>query len=456
MNEDIKLQNIQQSIISKTGEELKTFIVSNHPYDIHIVIEDLDLVYQKKVIDLLDPSEAADILEYLEIDTSVNLLISIDPKKAAKIVSMMEIDDAVDIIKIMSKDKKITILKFVDKTILEKIVRLSKYAENEAGSIVTDNYLYFTSSMKAGEAMKKLVKEASDREEIDVLFVVNSKGELIGYISLNKLIVARKNDKISDIMDTNVKSIDAQTSIYDAVEMINEYNLLALPVLKNGILKGIITLDDVMDYVSEDISADYAKLAGISGEKADTSLKNVLKSRLLWLVILLILSFFVSSVMTGFSQVITAMTSLVFFQSLVLGMGGNASTQALATTVIGLSKGAFADPVKRKRHIRNEIIAGFINAFILAVVAFWLSYIFINLRHIEGNSWIVSLIVGLSIMAGLFISNIIGTLVPIIFSSLHIDPAVASGPFISTLNDIIGVLIYYSLATLILMGGGFL
>lgn len=452
--EDI-LKIIIEDIRNKDGQDLKNAILDYHPYDVASALKEVSEDERDKVFSLLSPSEAADIFEYYETDEAAEILEDFDAKKSSEIISNMELDDAVDVINAIDEDKKEEIVQNIDKDVKEDILEASKYDENTAGSIMTDNFLSLDVNMSVGEAMQKVVKESNEQEVIDILFVVDNE-ELVGTIELRDLIIARKMERVVDLMDKNFKSIEASDNITDATDIIREYNLLALPVLEDKKLLGIITIDDAIDVVDEMNKDDYDKMAGIVGENT-TGFKDVIKSRLLWLIILLALSFIVSSVMDGFSQIIAAITPLVFFQSLILDMGGNAGTQSLATTVVEISDSALDTKKKVKKHLWRELRAGFINSLILGVAAFLLSFVFIIARGIsvEGISRVsLSLVIGLAMASALLISNFIGSLVPIILYKAHIDPAVASGPFITTLNDIISVSVYYTLAYLILIVGG--
>ena len=451
-------EKLTKDIISLNDQELRQVILTHHPYDVAEVFKELNEEERKRIFNVLDPKEAADIMEYLDSEDSAAYLEDMSLEQSSNIISEMELDDAVDVLNELDEDVKKEVIENIDSDILEDIIDLSSYGENEAGSIMTDNYLALDVNMKVSQAMSKLVKESNEQETIDVLFVLDEE-KLVGIIDLKDLIIARKNEDIKDIMNTNFKYVDAHSEVVVAAELINEYALLALPVLDNGILKGIITVDDAMDLINEEITEDYGKMAGITGDDEDNyKIFKVIKSRLVWLVVLLFLSFLVSSVMKGFDSVIASVTCLVFFQSLILDMGGNAGTQALATTIVDLSKDELSTKHLIKKHLGKEFLVGLINSVCLGLMAFLTALAFIYIGNVTSTyqPLQLALVIGVAMMIALIVSNFIGALVPIILFKLHIDPAVASGPFISTLNDIISVSIYYGLAYLILLvGGGF-
>ena len=450
------VREIIDVIENQNGEDLKNSILSYHPYDVANALKEVSDDLRDKVFSMLSPSEAADILEYYEESDAADILEDFDAKKSSEILSNMQLDDAVDVLNEIDEDKKEEIVNAIDEDVKEDILEAAKYEENMAGSIMTDNYLALDVTMNVGEAMQRVVKESNEQEVIDILFVTDSNEKLVGVLELKDLIIARKMEKIADLMDENFKYVSPYDDIFKATDIIEEYNLLALPVIFEDKFLGIITIDDAIDVVDEMNKDDYDKMAGIVGENT-TSFKDVIKSRLLWLIVLLALSFIVSSVMDGFSQIIASITPLVFFQSLILDMGGNAGTQSLATTVVEISDNALDDKKKIRRHLFKEFRAGLVNSIILGISAFALSFIFIIVRGIEVEgvkNVYLALVIGAAMAFALLISNFIGSLVPIILYKLKIDPAVASGPFITTLNDIISVSIYYTLAYLILIVGG--
>ena len=243
-------------------------------------------------------------------------------------------------------------------------------------------------------------------------------------------------------MITNFKTINAKDDIKDAVFLLKEYHLTVLAVLDDNKLVGIITIDDAIDYLDEEVTEDYDKLAGLSGKNKGEFL-SIFRSRLPWLFILLLLSFLVSTILGFFEEIIAVATSLVFSQSLNLDMGGNAGTQSLATSVVSISKGDLNNKKIIHKYLRKEFISGLLSGILLAICSFIITYIFMLIKKTDGKIIMISLVVALSMMLAITLSNFIGSIVPIFLEKIHIDPAVASGPFITTLNDMFGVVIYY-------------
>lgn len=442
-----------------TEEELNKQLNDIHPYDIASSILILSKEERKKLFEVLDDEKLSNILEYVSEEEAVDLINEVasitNLDKLASVIGSMESDDATDVLKQLDQDLFKEIERRLDKDIVEDIKELSKYQENEAGSIMTNNFIVININDTIPEVMKKIVTEANDQEAIDKLFVIDDHNIFIGILDLKTLIIARKEEKIKDIIETNYKYCEVTDNINDVSFLMKEYNLLFLPVLKDKILEGIITIDDVFDIIDEEKNDDYDKLAGLSGEN-DTSIKTVISSRIPWLIVLLILSFLVSLVLGVFEEIIASVTVLIFFQTLILDMGGNSGTQSLASSVINLSKSKFTKKKSLGKHLKKELLSGLINGLILGVSAFIVSLIFMLIKKDTSNEVLTALIVGVSMCIGVDVSNFIGALIPIVLDKIHIDPAVASGPFITTINDILGVVVYYSLAYLILLQGGLL
>lgn len=449
------LDKIKELIATKNKEELKQILTESHPYDVASIIDELEDDEVDYLISLLDKKEVADIFEYIDEDKVAKIIERMESSLSANIISEMESDDAIDVIKSLDSDVKQKITSYISKEQLTDMKELASYDETEAGSIMTNNYLKVSYKCTIPEVMKILVNESNEQEIIDTIFVINEKSELVGLIDLKKLIIARKDTPLKNIIETKFKSCEDTSSISQASTILKEYSLLVLPVLHNKVLKGIITIDDVIDFVDEDKNDDYDKLAGLAGDN-DTKVSSVFKSRIPWILILMVLSFIVSTVLGLFEEIIASATILVFFQTLLLDMGGNAGTQSLASSVVRLSKGELDTKKHIKKHLGKEVVSGLVIGLILGICAFIITYIFMLIKGNIDHKAMISLVIGLSMSIGIFLSNFMGSLIPIFLSKIKIDPAVASGPFITTLNDVFGVVIYYSIAYLVLIEGGLL
>ncbi len=312
----------------------------------------------------------------------------------------------------------------------------------------SDNYLtvYEESSIK--EAMSVTVKQSTEETLIDSLFVIDKKNRLVGILPLKDLIIARQTSTVKDIMDTNLIHLKEETPVYEAIDTIQKYDLEMAPILnKHGVLKGVFSAENALDLLKEETLEQYRNIALIKENSIDATAKEKALSRLPWLIVLLILSLVTSSVIGSFEDTIKIVVVLAYFQTMLLDMAGNISTQSLASIVIKLSK----DPKgKMRNHIKKEIMIGFINSFLCGLFGFVASYVFLVLIK-EPNIIKVSAVVSVSLFLGLIIGTLSGALVPILFRKLKVDPSVASGPFMTTINDVFSLIVYLTLATIFLL-----
>ena len=367
----------------------------------------------------------------------------------------MDADDAIDVLEELDDDKKQEIVSLLDKEAREDIKQIASYDEDELGSKMTNNYVVIHTTDNVKSAMKQVIKEAADNDNVSNIFVLNDDETFYGVLELRELIIARQNDDLLKKIKTNYPYFYDKANISDVLPDLKEYGLDSYPILnEKDELVGVVTADDVVEAVDDEMGDDYAKFAGLTEEiEQGESVLSSVKKRIPWLIILLVLGLVQSFSMTGFESVIAALPIIVFFQTLVLDMAGNSGTQSLAVTIRLLSdkpnsgKEIFKSAVK-------EFFTGLLNGFILGALSFTFVVLFLFITkqsvHAEAFSWGDALmgggIVGIALLVAMAVSSLVGALVPIIFMKIHIDPAVASGPFITTINDITALLIYYGLA----------
>lgn len=437
----------------KTESDLKKIrnkLLEFHPYDLASTIKKLEPEFRLKIYASLTNKELADIFSYLEGEESAELFHELEESKGAAILEEMDVDDAVDLLQEMEVEKATDYLNLLDSEVRADISYLAHQQESLVGSIMTTNYIEVNQDCDVKEAMKILVHKASDTEVIDPIYITDSTN-LVGILDLKTLIIARSPLKVKEIMKTNYVFAEKDEEIEEAAGKIRDYGLSALPVLDNGKLVGIITIDDAMDVINEEASYNYGSLAGVGTDsEKEIGIFPALKKRLPWLLGLLVLSFITASVIGGFEGIIKEVTILIFFQSLVLDMVGNVGTQSLAVTLMGLSHGELDDKRELRANIFREIRIALINSFLIAILTFLVVSIFLLIRTYNGNVWEIGLFLAISMFFTINASAFIGVIIPILFEKIGIDPAVASGPLITTINDIIAVFIYYGLASLLI------
>ena len=421
-----------------------------HERDIADALELLSPQQRKKLYPVLGAKRLAEIFSYLE--TPTQYLSELSVNQAAKIVSYMDSDDAVDVLEQMEASAKEKIVKLLDADSSHDIHLILSYDEDEIGSMMTTNFVAIRKELSVRQAM--LVEQAGENDNISTVYVVDDADKFYGAIDLKDLIIARENDELEDIISTSYPYVTDHEKIENCIETIKDYAEDSLPVLtETGELIGILTAQDIVEAVDDEMGEDYAKLAGLTAEedlheKTSTSIKK----RLPWLIILLFLGMAVSSVVGVFETVVAVLPIVMCFQSLILDMAGNVGTQSLAVTIRVLVDETLTAKQKFGL-VLKEMKVGFLNGLFLGI----LSFVFIGLyicvlkNYPMGHAFLISGCVGFSLMVAMVISSMVGTLIPMFFHKIKIDPAVASGPLITTVNDLVAVVTYYGLAWLLLI-----
>ena len=375
-------------------------------------------------------------------------------QEAAKVLSLMEVDDAVDVLDEVDDVTKKQVVDMLPEDAGNDIQMILSYEEDEMGSRMTTNYIAIRRGIDIRQAMRELVSQAGENDNIGTVYVLDEFGKYYGAIDLKDLIVARENDTLESIINTTYPFVTDHEKIEDCIDELVDYAEDSIPVLsETKELLGVITAQDVVEAVDDEMGEDYAKLAGLTDEEdLRETTKESMKKRLPWLIILLFLGMGVSSVVGAFEAVVAVLPIVMCFQSLILDMAGNVGTQSLAVTIRVLMDENLTG--KQKLHlVWKEMKVGFVNGLLLGSLAF--VFIGIYIACFKHNAWLhaflISGCVGVSLMVAMVISSLVGTLIPIFFHKIKIDPAVASGPLITTVNDLVAVVTYYGLAWLFLI-----
>jgi len=438
-------------------EEKREKLLQYHESDIADIIDEMDENERKEIFRILGTEAAGDVL--LHTDDIGDVVSDLKPDQAADIIESMDADDAIDVLGELEDEQKEQIVALMDKEAVNDIKDIIKFDDDMIGSEMTNNYItiFETDSVKA--AMKKVIDQAAENDNVSNIYVVDKQEHLLGVIELRDLIIARNGTDIKDIMKHNYPSFLATTKIEDCIEDLKEYAMDTYPIVdENNCLIGVITQDDVTEISNAEMQEDYAKLAGLTEEEeVGESVFQSVKKRIPWLLVLLVLGFIQSFTMSGFEAIVAALPIIVFFQTIVLDMAGNSGTQSLAVTIRLIS----TNEISKKQVVKaifKELRVGLINGLILGILSFSfvLLYLFITKNGVLqgsdfdwGNALKGSGIVGIALLTAMAVSSMIGTIMPLFFMKIHVDPAVASGPFITTINDITALLIYYGLAGLL-------
>ena len=426
-----------------------------HENDLAEVFPELTITERRKVYRILDNGMLSDIFEHIDEKQAAAYLDEMDIKKAAAILSGMETDAVVDVLRMTSKENgRFSSISWMRKP--EKIWQSSlPFDDEEIGSRMTTNCIVIRENLTVKQAMSGLIDQAAKNDNISTIFVVTEDGTFYGAIDLKDLIIARQESPLEQQIVTSYPYVYGQEQIDDCIEKLKDYSENSIPVLDNdNKLLGVITSQSIVELVDDEMGEDYAKFAGLTAEEdLKEPLKESIKKRLPWLLILLGLGMVVSSVVGVFEQVVSQLTIIMCFQSLILDMAGNVGTQSLAVTIRVLMDESLTGKQKLEL-VWKEMRIGFSNGVILGVLSFLIIGLYIALFKGKtfGFAYAVSGCIGLSLVLAMVISGAVGTCIPLFFKKIHVDPAVASGPLITTINDLVAVISYYGLCGLLLVG----
>ena len=437
-----------------SGEEIYEKLKDYHDNDIAECLEFLTPEERDSLYEALGPEAVSDIFTYLDdVDAYIEELES---DEAADIIESMDADDAVDVLDELEEEKRQEIIELLDPEIKEDIELIDSYDEDEFGSIMTTNFIVISKDITVKQAMRQLINQAAENDNISTIYTVDEENRFYGAIELKELILARQDTQLESLIVTSYPYVYANESISQTIEQLREYSEDSFPVLspEDKSLIGVITSLDVVEIIETESNEDYAKLAGLSGEEDQKEpLRESIKKRIPWLMILLVLGMVVSTVAGLFENVVKELALIVAFQSLILGMAGNVGTQSLAVTISTLTGDelSFKDNMKK---VLRELRIGFLNGVLLGVLSAAVIglYIYFTKAYTLADSFMTSGCVGLAMCAAMTVSGFTGTFIPLVFKRLGIDPAVASGPLITTVNDLVAVVIYYGLAWVLLLG----
>ena len=458
MNEEERvLQDYQQEILdilrgSDDPAVKKERLEDYHANDMASCLPELTKEEREVFYSLLDMESLAEMMEYAE--DAGQYLEEMDAQKAADILVKMEPDDAVDLLKETEPDIKKAWISRMPLENRKELQSLASYSEDLIGSRMTTNFVSLESNLNIREAMRSLIEQAAEHDNISTLYVVDENESYYGAVDLKDIIIARKDTKLEDITETAYPFVYADEKIEDCLERIKGYAENSIPVLgENNIILGVITAQDVLEVYDDEMGEDYARLGGLTAEEdLNEPLIDSVKKRLPWLVILLFLGLVVSTVVGLFETVVAQLTIIMAFQSLILDMSGNVGTQSLAVTIRVLMDERLTAKQKMTL-VGKEMGVGGLNGLVIGLfslvgIGAYLYFFKHQPLHI---AIAISSCIGFSLMLSMVISSLVGTVTPIFFKKVGVDPAAASGPLITTINDLVGVVSYYGLTWILLL-----
>ena len=422
-------------------DTLKKLVAEMRPADVADLIEHLAADERLAIFQLLEPEGAGDVLVEIEPPVQELILKDLDNQAISDIVAELDSDDAADLVGDLPADRAKEVIEAVDDHISEELEKLLPFPDDTAGGLMALEFVAVKADATVGDAIKTIREEGKEVENLYYIWVIDDFQRLVGVISLKDLVLQTEDRKIGDIMNPDVISVEVNTDQEEVAHLVRRYDLVHIPVVDDHYrLVGRITHDDIIDVIEEENDEDMSLMAGvIPQEITEESTLKISRARLPWLIAALFGGVFAAVVIDQFEASIKAMISLSFFFPVVMAMGGNTGIQASSVVVRGLATGDIGLVNIGKRlwmELRVALINGLICGGMLGlIVGFWV------------GDYRLGLIVNIALFLIIIISGIIGTSVPLALKRLNVDPALAAGPFVTTSNDILSLLIYLGLTT---------
>lgn len=439
------IQLFEDLIAEKNEKELLHIFKDIHYADIAEIMNELSDEEAIYIFDILDSEVTAEILLELDENVREKILRNLSPKEIAEELDELDTDDAADIISELPEDKKGEVLsELEDLEHAKDIVELLRYDEDTAGGLMAKEFVSVNENWSVLTCVKEMRKQAENVSRVHSIYVIDNQGRLKGRLSLKDLLTTSTTTHISDVYIRNVDSVKTDTKDIEVARIMQKYDLEAIPVVDEmGRLVGRITIDDIVDVIKEEADKDYQLAAGISQDvEANDSILTLTRARLPWLVLAMIGGFVAVNVSRSFEGAMEKFGVLFFFTPLIAAMAGNVGVQSSAIIVQGLANNTITGSIWKR--LGKEVTLSLLNGFLLAIL------MMIGSHFLLGVDYIIGITVSIALISVIIIASLIGTFVPILLNKYGVDPALATGPFITTSNDIFGILIYFSIAKVIL------
>ncbi|MFD0677620.1 MULTISPECIES: magnesium transporter [unclassified Paenibacillus] len=442
----IPINEMKHILAQSDMASLIAYVETFQPYDLANCVERLEPMEQLQLLGLLPPDRSAPILEYLEPVLQYRILNQLEETQTSLVLNEMSSDVVVDMMLALHRHQADRLLELLPETYRRKLQTLMTFPEHTAGSLATIDYIAARCTWTIERTLQHIRKIGHEAEITSYVYVTGNKGELVGVVSLKNIILAEPKTEISEIVTGDVISVPASMEQEEAAELLFRYDLVALPVIDaKKRLIGVITVDDLIDVMQEEATEDIQKLGG-SQPLTDTYFKSsvfhLYRKRIIWLLILFVAETYTGTVLRHYEETLSEVIALSFFIPLLIGTGGNTGTQTVSTLVRALAVGEvkFSDIFKV---IRKEVSTGLMTGATISLIA----YIRALILGVESN---IGLVVGITAMAIVIWASFVAAVLPLILHKLKADPAVISGPFITTLVDGTGLIIYFTIAKVLL------
>jgi magnesium transporter len=439
------IENIRQAVRQGDAFYIESILVDLHPADVAEIFESIDAYECKFILDLMEEEFAAEVLTELEEEVRERLLRIMSSKEIAEQLEQIDSDDAADILGELSEEiQQQVISQIEDEEVASEVVDLLNYDEDTAGGLMQKEIIRARLNWTVLRCVAELRRQAENVEKVYTIYVVDDKEKLVGFLSLKKLLFAKPKALVEDLFTSKkIISVKASEDKSNVANVMRKYNLESVPVVDlQGKLIGRITIDDIIDVIQEEAEKDYQMASGISGNiEARSSIFKISRARLPWLIVALFGGLLGTQVIKTFEPQIELNAMLAIYITLIPAMAGNVGVQSSAIVVQGLANNTLRTDDLRNRLLK-EIAVAVINGLVCATIVFILNWFFykdINL----------GITVSVALMTVILQASIVGTVIPLGLNKINIDPALATGPFITTMNDVVGLFIYFSISILL-------
>lgn len=442
MTENQITLHIIKTLKENKKKDFELILDELQPYDIAHIYENLPEKHKTRFLLFMNMDLIADLLEELNKDRQLEVLNKLGIEKTGKVLDLMDNDDLAVLLDDLSPEKIASLLSGMKKSESDIVQDIMKYPPETAGRLMTNRFVWIRDYYTVIEAVGKLKSFAEFAETINYLYVIDQDRKLVGVVSYRDLLISEPDEPIRNVMYERVISVTVSTDQEEVARLVEKYDFLAIPVVSDeNVLMGIATVDDIIDVVIREANEDIEKLSA-SGKSIDFETKAFVAAyrRLPWLILLLFIGIVSGSIISGYEDTLQKVVALAFFMPMISGMTGNTGTQSLAVVVRGLVSNDINKHVIFRLIMREflvSLIIGIVCGILISLIAFFWQ-----------GSAVLGLVVGISLFLTLIIGTLAGTIIPIILYRLKIDPAVASGPLITTLNDIFSLVTYFGIATM--------
>jgi len=438
------IENISYLIQASDEMSLKTIVIDTHPADVATILSELEEEERNYLFSLMETVTASDVMIELDEVTREQLVNSIEPERLSEIVDEMDSDDAADVVQELDEDDRKIVLSHIEPQDRFEVETLLRHDEESAGGIMALEYIAVYEDETVDDAIQKIRTRAQEIDEIFYVYATDRGGRLTGVVPIKSLFLRNPRKAIGDIMQTDVISVNVGMDQEEVAHVVRKYDLPAVPVIdRHGRLVGRITFDDIVDVLQEEATEDIQKMAGISDEEIlqEMSAFKISRTRMPWLVIAFVGQLVAALTLSQFEATLHQVAVLTFFIPLIMAMGGNSGIQSSTVVIRSIALGDSFSQSGKASMFWRELRVGILNGLLLGLAITFFYFLW-------RNDFMLGLTIGVSLICVIVNSAMFGVIIPSTLNRLKFDPAIATGPFITTINDILGIIIYLSLARL--------